>query len=303
MKIEGKIKLDDGGELSYTDYSGTGIPIILIHGFPLDQRIWKSQVEELGKAGRRVITYDMRGFGKSSDPTKPYSHEDDLMKLTEELSIEKCQLVGMSFGGEIATSFTLSNPTKVEELTLIGAGINGYKQTEQAPFGKWAQMVKDEEGKLDQAKLDQVKDELLNYGELGKIKELEKSKEMYGEISEIVKGYGGYMFLGDQRIYPDPPSITRLGEIKCKTNVVIGLNDSFDSLEQSKELATKIPNANLEVVKDVGHFVNMEKPEIVNQIIIGSENIKEKELISIKDEGMKGLGGLHGMDGAEGMKI
>jgi 3-oxoadipate enol-lactonase len=267
MKTEDKLKLKDGDILAYTDYPGEGIPIILIHGFPLNQKIWKGQVEELTKAGRRVITYDMRGFGESPDPTKEYSHEDDLKQLTEELELKECQLVGMSFGGEIATSFTVDNPNLVKELTLIGSGIDGFTPKEQIPFDRWKELV------VREGKLDQVKKELLAYGELG---EMSKNKpELHKQISEIVNEYRGYFFKGDKRKYPDPRTIHRLSEIKCPTNIIIGLDDSRDSLEQTRELATRIPDVNLEVVEGSGHFVSMENAEVVNQVVLHSEIRKE----------------------------
>ncbi len=277
MPEEKTLELKDGsGKLSYTDNGGEGTPIILIHGFPLNQKIWESQVDALNKAGRRVITYDMRGFGKSSDPKGLYSHEEDLKQLIDGLSINECHLVGMSFGGEIATSFTVSNPQYVKELTLIGSGINGYSPKEHAPFQEWTKMVLD-------GNLKGVIAQILDYGELGKMKTAKP--ELHAQISKIVQEFNGSMFFrGCKRETPNPPIIGRLGEIKCKTNVIVGLDDSYDSLEQTRELATKIPNSNLELADGIGHFVNMERPGIVNDIIFRSEVKKEQEPIKPEEE-------------------
>lgn len=62
----------NGGEIDYS-VKGEGDPIVLIHGFGLDGRIWNKQVEELSKTNK-VITYDLRGFGKSSLPSAKYDH-------------------------------------------------------------------------------------------------------------------------------------------------------------------------------------------------------------------------------------
>lgn len=268
MKTEGKLKIGNE-ELAYTEYPGEGTPIVFIHGFPLDQRMWDKQVDELTKAGRHVITYDMRGFGKSSDPKESYSHEEDLKALLDELKIKECNLVGMSFGGEIATSFTLTHPEYVQELTLVASGIGGYIPKENSPFGKWIELArKDGEG------LKTVKAEICSYGELGEM--AESNPTLHSEISQIVNDWRGYGLLDDKRIYPSVKPIERLAEIKCKTRVVIGLDDSLDSLEQAKELATKIPNCEYKEIADTGHFMNMEKPNVVNDVVLQMENRKEK---------------------------
>ncbi len=90
----------------YYEVSGSGEPIVFIHGFTLDHRMWRPQVEFFAQ-DYQVITYDVRGFGKSSIPTQPYSHDDDLLALLTYLGIEQAHIVGLSMGGRIATNFTL----------------------------------------------------------------------------------------------------------------------------------------------------------------------------------------------------
>jgi len=88
-------------ELYYEDH-GSGQPVVLIHGYPLSGGSWEKQVPVLLDAGYRVITYDRRGFGKSSQPTTGYSYEtfaEDLHKLITELKLSDFTLVGFSMGG------------------------------------------------------------------------------------------------------------------------------------------------------------------------------------------------------------
>src|ERR1700729_848037 len=88
-------------ELYYEDH-GEGQPIILIHGYPLSGASWEKQLPLLLKAGRRVITYDRRGFGKSSQPTSGYDYDtfaQDLNKLITKLDLRNCALAGFSMGG------------------------------------------------------------------------------------------------------------------------------------------------------------------------------------------------------------
>ena len=88
-------------DLYYEDH-GSGKPVVLIHGYPLSAASWEKQVPVLLEAGQRVITYDRRGFGKSSQPTTGYSYDtfaEDLHKLVTQLDLRDFALVGFSMGG------------------------------------------------------------------------------------------------------------------------------------------------------------------------------------------------------------
>ncbi len=88
-------------ELYYEDH-GSGNPVILIHGYPLNGASWEKQIPVLLAAGHRVITYDRRGFGKSSQPTTGYNYDtfaEDLHHLVTHLKLRDFTLVGFSMGG------------------------------------------------------------------------------------------------------------------------------------------------------------------------------------------------------------
>src|SRR4029077_5160146 len=88
-------------DLYYEDH-GSGKPVVLIHGYPLSGGSWEEQVPRLLEAGPRVITYDRRGFGKSSQPATGYNYDtfaEDLHKLVTQLKLHDFTLVGFSMGG------------------------------------------------------------------------------------------------------------------------------------------------------------------------------------------------------------
>jgi len=95
-------------DLYYEDH-GAGKPVVLIHGYPLSGASWEKQVPVLLDAGHRVITYDRRGFGKSSQPTTGYNYDTfaaDLHTLINELKLQDVTLAGFSMGGgEVARYF------------------------------------------------------------------------------------------------------------------------------------------------------------------------------------------------------
>jgi non-heme chloroperoxidase len=108
--------------LYYEDH-GTGAPIVLIHGYPLSGRAWDKQVPMLLDAGRRVITYDRRGFGKSSQPSFGYNYGTfaaDLNTLMEALDLRDAILVGHSMGtGEVTRYLGTYGSARVSKAVLI----------------------------------------------------------------------------------------------------------------------------------------------------------------------------------------
>src|ERR1700716_3459238 len=88
-------------DLYYEDH-GSGKPIVLIHGYPLSGASWEKQSAVLLAAGHRVITYDRRGFGRSSQPAIGYNYDsfaEDLHKIVTQLELRDFALVGFSMGG------------------------------------------------------------------------------------------------------------------------------------------------------------------------------------------------------------
>jgi non-heme chloroperoxidase len=125
-------------ELYYEDH-GSGRPVVLIHGFPLSGRAWERQERALIAAGRRVITYDRRGFGKSSQPTTGYDYDTfaaDLDKLLTALDLRDLDLAGHSMGGgEIARYLGRHGTSRVRRAAII-SGVPPYLlKTPETPNG------------------------------------------------------------------------------------------------------------------------------------------------------------------------
>src|SRR3989441_6713858 len=115
-------------QLYYEDH-GSGDPLVLIHGYPLSGTSWEKQLPVLLQAGHRVITYDRRGFGKSSRPTAGYNYDtfaEDLHKVVSHLKLHDFALVGFSMGGgEVARYFGKYGSKGVSKAVVIG-GIPPY---------------------------------------------------------------------------------------------------------------------------------------------------------------------------------
>ncbi|MFH8447238.1 alpha/beta fold hydrolase [Streptomyces sp. NPDC018026] len=111
-------------ELHYED-KGSGQPVVLIHGYPLDGNSWEGQVPALLAAGHRVITYDRRGFGKSSQPSTGYDYDTfaaDLNTLMETLDLHDAVLVGFSMGtGEVARYLSLYGSARIAKAAFLAS--------------------------------------------------------------------------------------------------------------------------------------------------------------------------------------
>jgi non-heme chloroperoxidase len=115
-------------ELYYEDH-GSGQPIVLIHGYPLSGASWEKQMPELLKAGYRVITYDRRGFGKSSQPTAGYNYDtfaEDLDKLLAQLKLRDVVLAGFSMGGGEVARYLGKYGSKGVSKAVIVSGVPPY---------------------------------------------------------------------------------------------------------------------------------------------------------------------------------
>jgi non-heme chloroperoxidase len=115
-------------DLYYEDH-GSGKPVVLIHGYPLSGRSWERQTLALLREGYRVVTYDRRGFGKSSQPTTGYDYDtfaEDLDKLITKLDLRDVTLVGFSMGGgEVARYIGKYGTGRVSKAAII-SGITPY---------------------------------------------------------------------------------------------------------------------------------------------------------------------------------
>ncbi len=125
-------------DLYYEDH-GSGRPVVLIHGYPLNGASWEKQISVLLDAGFRVITYDRRGFGNSSKPTTGYNYDtfaEDLHKLVKHLGLHDFSLVGFSMGGgEIARYFGKHGSKGVKKAVFIAAVPPFLLKTQDNPEG------------------------------------------------------------------------------------------------------------------------------------------------------------------------
>ena len=125
-------------DLYYEDH-GAGRPVVLVHGYPVDGHSWERQIRALLGAGRRVITYDRRGFGRSSQPTVGYDFDTfaaDLNALLAHVDVTDAALVGFSMGGgEVARYLGTYGSGRVASAGFISSILPCLRKSEDNPNG------------------------------------------------------------------------------------------------------------------------------------------------------------------------
>ena len=242
----------------YYEAAGGGPPVVLIHGGQMDRRMWDPQFQSWSKS-YRVVRYDVRGYGRSADPTLPYSDVDDLLAVLDALSIPKAHLVGLSLGGRIAIDFTLVHPDRVASLTAVAAGMSGF----QFEAGNWPQQLRaaQENGGEAAAEL-WLKDPYM-------VPAMEHP-DLAPRIRQLVLENGRSWLqnpLLPKRL--TPPAAKRLGEIRVPTLVVVGDRDVPDMQKVADALAGGVPGSRKVVVPGAGHIVNLERPSEFDRAVLG----------------------------------
>ena len=261
------MKVDSGyaevnGTRLYYEVAGTGHPLVLIHGFGGDMRMWDDQFSQFAML-YKVIRYDAQGFGMSAMPVEgeAYRHEEDLKALLEHLGISKASLMGQSMGGGIAINFTIANPESAHSLILVDSSLGGYRRSRDYNnlmteiFSKGR-----EEGP--EAALEILLSSAL----------LEAASEKPAVITrfrQIMSSYSGWHLVNEdpQRTLPIP-AIRQLNKIHAPTLIIVGERDMLDFHEISNILERKIPNACKITLEGVGHISNMESPDEFNEVVL-----------------------------------
>src|SRR5262245_47749542 len=101
----------------------------------LDQRMWTPQLDLVARSGRRAISYDLRGHGRSAVPATGYTvvdFTDEAMALLDALGIERADIVGLSLGGSVVARMAVRHPERIRSVTIIGSMASGYPRL--SPF-------------------------------------------------------------------------------------------------------------------------------------------------------------------------
>jgi pimeloyl-ACP methyl ester carboxylesterase len=252
-------KTVNGHEIGYEE-AGHGTPLVLLHGFPLDARIWAKQREALASKFR-VITPDLRGFGKSASGAT-FSLEDladDVHALLAELKALPAILGGLSMGGYVSLAYVKKHPADLRGLILIDTKAEGDTPEGKQAREKMIQLVR-EEGSS--AVAEQMMPKML-------APDAEKARPgVARELRQIMENCPPLTIehaLSAMRDRPDHSS--NLPSIAAPTLIIVGEHDAITPPKVAEAMHSAIPKSKLEVIKGAGHMSPMEQPEQVNRAI------------------------------------
>jgi len=234
---------------------GQGLPVILIHGFPLNHIIW-APVLPLLKSRARWITPDLRGHGQSEAPASIYSMDQfagDVRELMDRLDIEKAVLVGHSMGGYISLAFARLYPER-----LAGLGLVSTQARTDSPERREARYTS---AKAVSAQGTSFAADSLTPKYSNDPAVREKVREMI--LNTPVNGVVGSLFGMAERA----DSRETLRTIQVPSVVVAGEADALFPLEVMRELADNLPRTRWYAVPNAGHMPMMEFPERVAEAV------------------------------------
>lgn len=243
----------------YWEESGAGEPVVFVHGFTLDLRMWEPQVLAL-RQRYRAVRYDQRGFGRSDMPRTgvPYAHHEDLKGLLDHLGVTNAHVVGLSIGAVVALNFAIVHADAVRSLTLVDAsGLDGF------PFPTEIEQtfrdigVAAAAGDLNGAKA--------AWTRCAWIQPALDNRACEATMRAMLSSYTGWHWTNKNPARPlDPGTSKRLAEVRAPTLVIVGASDLPYNHQIAETLARQIAGASHEVIAHAGHMANLENAEAFN---------------------------------------
>lgn len=267
-------ELINGFTMAYDD-NGAGPAVLLIHGFPLNRRMWLPQAEALAAAGYRVITPDLRGFGESDVPDSGYSMElfaDDMIALLDHLGIERAIVGGMSMGGYVLLNMLERYRQRIAAACFI---VTRSGADDEAGKAKRLAMARDVATFGSQVVAD-IFAKLLFADETMKNRpELPAQVAGWMRATDPLGVAGGLLAMADRK-----DSTPLLGNLRLPALVIGAEEDRAIPLENVGIFTAALPQSTSCVIPGAGHMVNMEQPEAFNACLL--EFLKGITLISIE---------------------
>jgi pimeloyl-ACP methyl ester carboxylesterase len=243
-----KVRIGDR-ELAYEFY-GTGKPLVLIHAFPFDGRMWSGTAQAL--VGHcRVIVPDMPGFGEStlgSGDRSIAGMADDVAVILDNLGIERVTVGGLSMGGYVALAFAARYPARLERLILADTRAAADSDVVRA-------------GRADALALVAKQGvEALVERQVAALLSPAASEDLREQVRNLGKQTPKGVSAGLRALRDRPDRQAELTSIACPTLVIVGKEDKISPSAEMSALASAISGARLVEIPGAGHLSNLENP-------------------------------------------
>jgi len=256
------INAKDSQDTFYTLNKKVNTPIVLIHGVGLNHKIWEPQINAFNNT---VLAYDILGHGNTPLTQSQISFDDfslQLLNLINELKLEKIHLVGFSIGSLIARNFASKYNNKLESLTLLCSVFQRSDEQQQMVNDRF-ELSKKSRSLSKQALKRWFTDDYIN-----------KNPNIYEKICSMLEENNMENFLKVYRLFVEHKDDEKFENIKTKTLIMTGENDTGSTPEMSKNLSKKIANSKINIVSEGKHLCSIECADDVNNAI--KEHIKNE---------------------------
>lgn len=245
----------------YTRSAGTGLPVVLLHAFPLSSAMWLAQREGLA-ATCRVITPDLRGFGGSrlgEDEPSVDAMADDVAALLDQEGIDQAVVGGLSMGGYVTMAFCRRHPDRVLGVVLA-----------DTKAGPDPQPARDNRERIAQAVLSGGTDVLLTDVLPALMGPTTKDRRamVVGRVKGLVQSAPpGAVAWAQRAMAARPDSAATLAALKVPLLVIVGEEDELAPPAEAEAMVRAAPHGRLEVIPKAGHLSAVEQPEAFNAAV------------------------------------
>ena len=256
--------IDVGGATLTGLEVGDGLPVVFLHAGVCDKRMWLDQMDAVADAGWHAIAYDRRGYGDATSPDESFSHLDDLEAVLDALDIHAAVLVGCSMGGGLAVDFALAHPGRVIGLVLIGTSITG------APWSATA----------DERAIEMAEEDAWERGDIDLLNKVQAHEWLDGPRTQSgrVGGAVRELFFDMNAKALSKPRLTqeegtddaweRMEAVNTPTLLIVGDEDFSALIDRHDTLSETMPNAFAVVLEGAAHIPSIEKPDLVNSLLL-----------------------------------
>jgi pimeloyl-ACP methyl ester carboxylesterase len=243
--------LDRNGVKIFYESVGSGPTLLLSHGYSASSHMWAAQKAAFA-AFCRVVTWDVRGHGRSDSPGDPAAYSEaltigDMAAILDAVGAERAAIAGLSLGGYLSLRFHVEHPARVTSLLLFDTG-PGYRDA--AAREGWNEMARGRARFFRRKGLDAIADEVAAHG------------DQHRSAEGLALAAEGILPQRDASVIESLPGIT------VPTLVLVGAEDQ-PFLKATDYMAAKIPGAEKVVLPGAGHVANIDAPEPFNEVVSG----------------------------------